>query len=150
MNAELTQNQMITLKNNYIHKLAGRAPKVAGNTLLHAVNNYWHDSRGHAFELGDAGAMVLAEGNVFQNVAAPVVEDGRRGRLFSAPSTSAAAAACAAPLGRACELNGFGSSGSFAGSDTSFLQYFAGKNVASATPYTAAKSVIDTAGFGKI
>jgi len=54
---------MITLKGNYIHHTSGRSPKVQGNTLLHAVNNYWYDidSKGHAFELGQGG-YVLAEG----------------------------------------------------------------------------------------
>jgi pectin lyase len=125
--------------------MSGRSPKVAGNTLLHAVNNYWHDSTGHNFETsGDA--KVLVEGSVFQNCAAPI-ESGSTGRLFA---SSSASSACSASLGRTCQANGFGSSGSLAGSDTSFLQYFAGKNVASATDYSTAKDVINTAGFGKI
>ncbi|KAF0640933.1 hypothetical protein FPSE5266_09996, partial [Fusarium pseudograminearum] len=32
-------NDLVTLKNNYIYRVSGRGPKVAGNTLLHAVNN---------------------------------------------------------------------------------------------------------------
>lgn len=140
---------MITFKNNYLYRLSGRSPKVAGNTLLHAVNNYWYDSAGHNFEM-DSGAMVLAEGNIFQNAQTPI-EPGAKGRLFSVPNTSAAAS-CTASLGRACQINGFGSSGSFSGSDTSFLANFKGKNVASAKAYSDAsvKNLPNTAGFGKI
>jgi pectate lyase len=35
------------------------------------VNNYWYANSGHAFEVG-TGASIVAEGNVFQNVANPV------------------------------------------------------------------------------
>jgi pectin lyase len=64
-------NDMVTMKGNYIHHTSGRSPKVGGNTLLHAVNNYWYANSGHAFEVG-TGASIVAEGNVFQNVANPV------------------------------------------------------------------------------
>lgn len=138
-------SQMITFKNNYIYHMSGRSPKVAGNTLLHAVNNYWYDSKGHNFEL-DSGAKVLVEGSVFQNAQAPV-EAGGAGKLFASTSTSTA---CQQYLGRSCQANGFGSSGSLVGSDTSFFSYFAGKNIASATDYNTAKNVVNTAGFGKI
>ncbi|KEY71794.1 hypothetical protein S7711_06546 [Stachybotrys chartarum IBT 7711] len=140
-------NDMVTFKGNYIYHTSGRSPKVAGNTLLHAVNNYWHDNAGHAFEI-DAGGQVLAEGNVFQNVNAPL-DTSVAGKLFSSPNTSANAA-CSASLGRACQVNGFGSSGSFSGTDTSFLVNFQGKNIASASSYETAKNVPNTAGFGKI
>lgn len=92
--------------------------------------------------------MVLAEGNVFQNIATPV-EAGRAGLLFSSPDTSTNAA-CSTYLGRVCQVNGFGTSGTFSGTDTSFLKNFSGKNIAAASTYTAAKSVVSTAGFGTI
>lgn len=140
-------SQLITFKNNYIYHTSGRSPKVGGNTLLHAVNNYWHDNSGSAFEI-DSGGKVLAEGNVFQNVKNPV-NTGRAGQLFSSPSASANAV-CANTVGHTCQVNGFGSSGTLSGSDTGFLSNFAGKNVASASTYEVAKSVQNTAGFGKI
>lgn len=92
--------------------------------------------------------MVLAEGNVFQNVANPV-ESGYAGLLFSSPSASANTV-CETYLGRDCQVNGFGSSGTLSGTDTGFLQNFSGKNIASATTYADAKTVPDTAGFGTI
>ncbi|KAL4909514.1 pectin lyase A [Aspergillus multicolor] len=137
-------SDMVTMKGNYIYHTSGRSPKVQGNTLLHAVNNYWHDNSGHAFEIGE-GAYVLAEGNVFQNVEV-VAEDPIDGKLFASPSESANTA-CASYLGRNCEVNGFGSSGTFNQADTDFLSKFDGKNIASADAYSGiASSVSSSAG----
>jgi pectin lyase len=140
-------SDLVTFKNNYIHNTSGRGPKVAGNTLLHAVNNYWYSSTDHAFEV-DSGAMILAEGNVFQNIPTPVLTD-IEGLLFTSPDTTTNAV-CSTYLGRDCVVNAFGSSGTFSSSDTSFLSYFKGKNIASASSASAAKSVATSAGFGKI
>jgi pectin lyase len=89
--------------------------------------------------------MVVAEGNVFQNVATPLLNNN--GQFFSAPSTSANAV-CKTYLGHTCQINAFGSSGSFTGSQTDFLVNFSGKNVASAS--AASSNVANTAGVGKI
>lgn len=136
-------NDMVTLKNNYIYRVSGRGPKVAGNTLLHAVNNFFHDVPEHSFEI-DSGS-VLAEGNVFQNVKNPVNSQGIQGQLFGVPNGGGA---CASALGRNCQINGFGSSGSLGGTSTGFLNNFKGKTIASASDYNAAKSVMTSAGFG--
>jgi pectin lyase len=142
-------SDLVTPKGNYIHHVSGRAPKVAGNTLLHAVNNYFYASDGHTFEV-DAGAMILAEGNVFQNVKAPVELPTAGGRLFASPDASTNSA-CSAVFGRACQINAFGSSGQFPGADSSFFSNFQGKNVAAATTAAVANAnVRTTAGFGKI
>ncbi|RDW72090.1 pectin lyase A [Coleophoma crateriformis] len=139
-------NDLITLKGNYIYHTSGRSPKVQGNTLLHAVNNYWYDNTGHAFEIG-SGAYIVAEGNVFQNIAV-VAESPIDGELFTAPSTTANAA-CTTYLGHTCQLNGFGSSGTFSQDDTAFFSDFSGKNVASAAAYTTVvSSVTANAGYG--
>lgn len=121
--------------------MSGRSPKVGGNTLLHAVNNYWYDytSTGHAFEVG-SGAYVLAEGNVFQNVAVEVEASSFAGAMFSVPST-AYAADCETSLGRACQVNIFGSSGTMTQATTNFLTNFEGKNIAAAN---AASSSMET------
>ncbi|KAL3456575.1 pectin lyase A [Aspergillus heterothallicus] len=141
-------NDLVTLKGNYIYRTSGRSPKVQGNTLLHAVNNYWYDNSGHAFEIG-SGGMVLAEGNVFQNIAT-VVEDPIDGQLFSSPSTSQNEV-CSTYLGRACGVNGFGSSGTFNQADTDFLANFEGNNIASASAYSeVVTSVSSSAGHGTI
>ncbi|KAF9252360.1 CAZyme family PL1 [Penicillium roqueforti] len=141
-------SDLVTLKGNYIYHTSGRAPKVQGNTLLHAVNNYWYQNSGHAFEIG-SGGYVLAEGNVFQNIVA-VAESPIDGQLFSSPDTTTNAV-CSTYLGRVCQVNGFGSSGTFSQADTAFLTNFSGKNIAAATAYTAVvASVTANAGQGKL
>lgn len=138
----------ITFKGNYIHGTSGRAPKVAGNTVLHAVNNYWEDNSGHAFEIS-AGAQILAEGNVFSSLKAPIEDASAGGSLF-AIQDSTAAATCEQFLGRACEVNTLSSSGDFTGtSDTSFMANFNGQQVASAEAVSAA-TIKASAGFGKL
>ncbi|KAF2627998.1 polysaccharide lyase family 1 protein [Macroventuria anomochaeta] len=141
----LTGSQdLITMKGNYIHHTSGRSPKVGGNTLLHAVNNYWYANSGHAFDIA-AGGQVVVEGSVFQNVVSPLLSNS--GKLFGSPSTTANTA-CTNYLGHACQLNAFGSSGTLGGTDTSFFSNFNGKSIASAA--TASASIADTAGVGKI
>ncbi|CAG7942862.1 unnamed protein product [Penicillium salamii] len=141
-------SDLVTMKGNYIYHTSGRSPKVQGNTLLHAVNNYWYSNSGHAFEIG-SGGYVLAEGNVFQNIPT-VVETPISGQLFASPDTTTNAK-CSSYLGRVCQVNGFGSSGTFNQADTNFLSNFAGKNIASASAYgTVVSSVTANAGQGKL
>src|SRR6478752_3072162 len=116
---------MITFKGNYLYHISGRAPKVSGNTLLHVVNNYFYDVFDHAFEIKENG-QVLAEGNIFQNV-----KPGTKSRLFTVP-IAGSAGVCKASLGRTCQMNTFGSSGTFPGDNTGFLNNFKGKTIASA------------------
>ncbi|PHH55093.1 putative pectin lyase A [Ceratocystis fimbriata CBS 114723] len=139
-------NDLITLKNNYVHHTSGRAPKVAGNTLLHAVNNYWSDNTGQAFE-ADAGSNILIEGNVFQNI--KNIAKVSSGKIFSSPDATSNKA-CAAALGRNCELNSYTSSGTLSTKDTSFLSNFGGKKVAAAAAVSTVSGVKSSAGFGKI
>ncbi|KAG9251431.1 pectin lyase 2 [Emericellopsis atlantica] len=136
----------ITFKNNYVHHTSGRSPKVQGNTLLHAVNNYFYSNPGHAFETA-SGAMVLAEGNVFQNVNAAIENGG--GQVFASPD-SGTNAQCQSYLGRSCQLNAYGSSGTLSGTATGFLANFQGKTIASASTAEVAKGVVNTAGFGRV
>lgn len=138
-------NDLVTFKGNYVHHFSGRAPKVAGNTLLHFVNNYMYSSTGHAFEV-DSGAKVLAEGNVWQNVANPL-DTTVSGQIFTSPDSSTNSQ-CQSSLGRACVVNSFGSSGAFKRADTGFLSNFKGKNIASAA--AASSSFKDKAGVGKV
>lgn len=114
------------------------------------MNNYWYANSGHAFELG-SGANIVAEGNVFQNVVHPIDPGTTGGQIFTSPSTSANAV-CSSYLGRACQVNAFGSSGAFDSmGSTGFLADFAGKNVASARAASGVvSSVSANAGFGRI
>jgi pectin lyase len=138
-------NDLVTLQKNYIHHTSGRSPKVAGNTLLHAVNNYFYANSQHAFE-ADAGAKILAEGNVFQNVV-QAQQAGLGGKLFNSASSPAT---CKQYLGHACQTNSYGSSGALTGTDASVLSGFSGKNVANAGTAESAKAVQSSAGYGKI
>jgi pectin lyase len=93
--------------------------------------------------------MVLAEGNVFQNIDT-IVESPMDGQLFTSPDTTTNAV-CETYLGRACVINGFGSSGTFDEADTAFLVDFEGKNIASAAAYTSIESTVpSSAGQGTI
>jgi hypothetical protein len=122
------------------------ADPLLANTIQ--VNNYWYANSGHAFEVG-TGASIVAEGNVFQNVANPIDAGTSGGQIFTA---SNGGSACSSGLGRACQINAFGSSGSFNSiGSTNFIANFKGKNIASAAVASGVvASVTKTAGFGKI
>jgi pectin lyase len=111
----LGANDQITLKNNFIRNTSGRSPKVGtnGKITLHAVNNYWLNTGGHAFEVKQGGS-VLMEGNVFENVVTPITAEtaNHGGVVFNVPN-AAAAKTCAGYLGRACQTNNISRSGSF-------------------------------------
>ena len=112
------------------------------------MNNYWHDNSGHAFEIGDGG-YVLAEGNAFQDVTTPV-EDPVDGSLFISPDASTNAD-CKSYLGRACELNSMGNSGTFSQSDEGLLSKFKGQNIASADASSnVPSSAVKNAGQGHL
>ncbi|KAH0023700.1 Six-hairpin glycosidase, partial [Aureobasidium melanogenum] len=139
-------DDQVTFKNNYIYQTSGRAPKVQSNTLLHAVNNYWNDNSGHAFEIGKGG-YVLAEGNVFEDVKAPLEASSYAGELFTANFGSA----CSSALGRSCEANSLSGSGTFSESNTDFLSKFSGAVVAAAKPASGIKAYVTAnAGAGKL
>ncbi|KAL3418765.1 pectin lyase [Phlyctema vagabunda] len=142
----LGSSDLVTMKGNYIHHVSGRAPKIGGNTLLHAVNNYWYAVSGHAFDVGSGGNAVI-EGNVFQNVVTPLLSP-IGGQVFSAPD-STTNKDCSAYLGHVCQLNAFGSSGTLSQKNEAFFSNFNGKTIASAS--TASASAIQgAAGVGKI
>ncbi|OJJ45081.1 hypothetical protein ASPZODRAFT_70393 [Penicilliopsis zonata CBS 506.65] len=114
-------SDQITFVDNYLYMTSGRAPKVAGSTIVHAANNYWYDNSGHAFETDD-GVYVLLEGNVFDNVTTIVDSDYNDGALFAATSDNASD--CEDYIGRACVANSYTDSGSTDDADTSVLEEF--------------------------
>ncbi|KAF4556657.1 Pectate lyase-like protein 10 [Elsinoe fawcettii] len=142
----------ITMKNNFIYKTAGRGPALSGGTLLHAVNNVWEDTKGHALEGGDSKARGVFEGNVFNNVTTVMADYA--GRLFASPDASTNSQ-CKTALGRNCETNIF--PGTKTGSkltskkDTSFFGDFKGLGIASvATAQSIQANVPAKAGMGKL
>jgi len=134
------------MKGNYIHHTSGRGPKVAGNTLLHAVNNYWYSVSGHAFDIS-SGSNAVIEGNVFQNVVTPLLSSSTGG-VFASPDTTTNKA-CSANLGHVCQVNAFGSSGALPGKTTTFLKNFAGKSIAPAVAANGA-TIKANAGVGLV
>ncbi|KAL4171315.1 hypothetical protein KRP22_009411 [Phytophthora ramorum] len=143
------ETTQISLVNNYIHETSGRSPKIGGtadqSVVVHAANNYFYDNSGHAFDVA-ASAYVLAEGNYFDAVTTPNLDD--EGGNFFVP---AAASDCESSLGRDCELNVLTDSGTLTGYNedavTSILGTYemqvGGYATATASQFSAA-----TANFG--
>lgn len=141
-------DDQITFKNNYVHHFSGRAPKLGGNTVLHAVNNYWHESSGHGFEIGE-GAYVLAEGNVFGDVAT-IYEDGDATTAYVV-NDSSMESACSSALGRNCVSNSYDNSGDFAMTDSSVLDKFSGADgIAEAGEVSSVTGLSSSAGYGTL
>lgn len=141
-------DDQITFKNNYVHHFSGRAPKLGGSTVLHAVNNYWYESSGHGFEVGE-GAYVLAEGNVFGDVST-IYEDGDATTVYTV-NDATGESACSDYLGRACVSNSFSNSGTFSFADTSVLSKFSSADsIATADAVTGVTGLSSSAGQGTI
>lgn len=129
----------VTLDRNYIHDCSGRAPKLGdtGTTCyVQAVNNYFSNMEGHAFEAyGTANAII--EGNAFDSVTYPFDQSAQVDSCYTV-SDSSAASACSSSLGRACELNSFASSGDWpALGDSSVLSTMASYSDSLVTPISA-------------
>lgn len=105
----------VTLDSNYIHDCSGRAPKLSDSDTtcyVQAVNNYFENMDGHAFE-AYGSATALIEGNAFDTVTYPFDESAQVDTVYTVYDSSAASA-CSDALGRECELNSFASSGDWA------------------------------------
>lgn len=119
----------MTIDRNYLHNVSGRAPKLGqdGTTgTFHAVNNYFENMKGHAFDAYN-GAQALIEGNVFSGVAQPATDKAAKVSTFVVNGGSA----CSSALGRACLENSVDSaSGKLTGgSTTSFISALKGNDV---------------------
>ncbi|KAM0330794.1 hypothetical protein ACHAQA_003748 [Verticillium albo-atrum] len=68
-------NDFYTIAGNYFHDLSGRAPHLgtgdSSSNIVHAVNNYFQNIDGHAFDI-QGNAWALLEGNYFENAKEPV------------------------------------------------------------------------------
>jgi pectin lyase len=109
------------------------------------VNNLWENNTGHAFDNGASGGKILAEGNVFNNVKATMLEN--KGSVFASPDSSANAQ-CQAAIKHTCAANTYTSSPAIEGSDTSILSAF--KNDAATAATADASAIKSKAGVGKI
>lgn len=149
----LGEADQITLQGNYIHTTSGRSPKVGGNgnIVMHAVNNYWQDNTGHAFDISE-GASVLIEANVFESVAQPITPESAShgGAIFNVPSGSEGD--CSAALGRPCVANSVSSdSGDFGSySSSSVLSSIGSSAVEAQAADGVANAVTADAGVGRV
>ncbi|KAL4099781.1 hypothetical protein PRIC1_007580 [Phytophthora ramorum] len=93
----------VSLVNNYIHQTSGRSPKVGGNTLLHAANNYFYNNSGHNFDPTDE-SYTVAEGNYMDTCTEPILLDDDATGAIMVP-TSDTQSYCESALGRDCIVN---------------------------------------------
>lgn len=129
----------VTLDRNYIHDCSGRAPKLSDDDTtcyVQAVNNYFSNMDGHAFE-AYGSATALIEGNAFDSVTSPFDASAQVDTCYTV-SDASAASACSSALGRACEVNSFASSGDWpALGDSSVLSTMATYSDYLVTPISA-------------
>ncbi|KAK1947097.1 putative pectin lyase F [Phytophthora citrophthora] len=93
----------VSLLNNYIHQTSGRSPKVGGNTILHAANNYFYNNSGHNFDPIDE-SYTVAEGNYMDTCTEPILlDDDATGAIMV--SSSDTQSYCESALGRDCVVN---------------------------------------------
>jgi pectin lyase len=95
-----TQTQ-VSLINNYIHHTSGRSPKVGGNSIIHAANNYFYDNSGHNFDPSEK-SYTVAEGNYMDKCTTPVLLTDKTGTMYAETSGGST---CSSYLGRACANN---------------------------------------------
>ncbi|PYH96544.1 pectin lyase-like protein [Aspergillus ellipticus CBS 707.79] len=107
-----------TFEGNWVHDVSGRAPHMgtdydSSKIYFHAVNNYFQNIGGHAFDL-DVNTWVLIEGNYFEEVDTPMTPGSlTSGANIYSTSTVDAASGCLASLGYICEWNRESGTGSW-------------------------------------
>jgi pectin lyase len=97
------ETEKFTLDKNYFHDVSGRAPKLGQdgvNSYFHAVNNYFENMKGHAFD-AYTGVSALVEGNAFVAVDQPNTEHASGINTFVTKGGDA----CSSVFGRACLEN---------------------------------------------
>jgi pectin lyase len=111
------KNEKFTLDKNYFHDVSGRAPKLGQDGVtgyFHAVNNYFENMEGHAFD-AYTGANALVEGNAFVAVDQPTTEHAGTVTSF----VSNGGSACSSVFGRSCLANSVDSTSGKLASGTS-------------------------------
>lgn len=102
------QTQSIAIADNWIHNFAGRAPIAMGKGLIQIVNNYFQIGSWHAVNPYN-GIHVLLEGNYFDQVRTPVLENAKpsdRGDVFAdIDNDQDTENICIRYLGRKCGSN---------------------------------------------
>ncbi|KAF7549360.1 hypothetical protein G7Z17_g6424 [Cylindrodendrum hubeiense] len=148
-----------TFSGNWVHDVSGRAPHMGtdytdSEIIFHAVNNYFQDIGGHAFDI-DTNVWALLEGNYFDNVNTPLTSGSQSagGEIYSVISV-ADASGCTASLGYICEWNKLTGSGSFPSLTSSAVMTKLAPYKSSLISHISAAnvptSVVQNAGVGRI
>jgi len=96
----------VTFANNWLHDFSGRAPQIGGDTTVHMLSNYFSNGSWYALSTLDNTVRVLAEGNDFENVSVPILNDSNSGDVYALlAQTPAAESACQSAIGRGCVPN---------------------------------------------
>ena len=143
----------ITFLRNYVHQTSGRGPKlgldgVTNNFIMHAVNNYYYDVSGHAFDTALNDGITLIEGNYFEAVKTPRLQEDNSQAY--APITLNND--CDAFIGRDCQPNQLLGSGALRGDTNEGLSKLKGvaRKIQALDPKYAKVLVLNNAGVGKI
>lgn len=107
-----------TFVRNWIHDVPGHAPHygttvTASQIFLYAVNNYFQNIGGHAFDI-DTNTYSLLEGNYFDSVTTPMTSASTTngGAIYDVVTVDEAGV-CSSSLGYICEWNRESGSGTF-------------------------------------
>ncbi|KAL3473842.1 pectin lyase fold/virulence factor [Aspergillus californicus] len=148
-----------TFANNYIHDVSGRAPHygtadTSSTIFFHAVNNYFKDVGGHAFDIG-ANTWSLLEGNYFDTVTTPLTSGSlTSGALIYDVPTVVSASNCVSQLGYICEWNRLSGSGTWTALTNSAVLTEAAKYKSSLIGHIPVadvpSTVVANAGVGKV
>ena len=104
-----------TFSGNWVHDVSGRAPHVGtaqdSEIVFHAVNNYFQNVGGHAFDV-DTNTWLVLEGNYFDAADTPMTSgsESAGGQIYNVISVDDASG-CTGTLGYICEWNRLSSSG---------------------------------------
>lgn len=153
------EDDYYTFVGNWVHDVSGRAPHMGtdytdSTIYFHAVNNYFQDIGGHAFDV-DTNTWVLIEGNKFDNVDTPLTSGSQTsGAEIYEVVTVSDASGCTSKLGYICEWNKLTGSGSFPSLTSSAaltkLATYKSSLVSHMSVNDVATSVTANAGIGKL
>ncbi|KAG6951782.1 hypothetical protein JG687_00013384 [Phytophthora cactorum] len=130
----------------YVHNTSGRSPKVGGNSVIHAANNYWYSNSGFSYDVVENG-NVLLEGNYFESTAVPNKNDTETVGAIIVPSSSTQTK-CKSTLGRNCIENTLVKCGTLSGNRESAALTNSKKVAPYYQPSTAKRFTTTSQNFG--
>lgn len=143
----------ITMAWNYIHTTSGRSPKlgesgVENNFFLQVVANFFYGIKGHAFDTNTNDGFSLIEGNYFENVDTPRINENEQAYF---PVSHSDSSICISYIGRNCVKNYLVNSGNVDGNTNQNVRKLKGSTLIRPGKTLLVKSlVMENAGVGKI